>query len=516
MQILPANNAIDNFFTEVGHTSTGTDAGDAFSSLLDMQSDSSISEADSGDYERASAVTGHAAADEKITPDEYAELRSSLKEMGVDDSKLDELEERVGQGMTWREMATEMAMLASGTGKAMNVSAQERAQLTSLLKKLGFHPSQAESLVHSLGKGELKAVLSAIKSKLDSLPAGTKLQLNSQELQTLGKYLQLTDKGMSSLQAFANGMQPGGVSASDFRDLLAMISSETAKGVDVAGNIQTVNDLMAQMLQKADEKALGLSKSDRLAQDDNDKWMAAKKDDWTTDAAQERFKDAESAGDEGEADPDAEGKELLGDLLKKGVDAKAEREFLGLVAERAPNLKESMENAMQAEVKSQASTLSKESQQAVFQQVRNAMLRTASDNVQQMTLELNPRELGTVQVALAARDNELAGVIRADSHEAAKAIAERLPELRAALEQQGLKVSNLEVQTRLSGDANGSNLWAGSDGHNFMQDMQSKQRSARLAALRNKTGKADSMAQTVAAAQEARAAVADGRLSVIA
>ena len=99
---------------------------------------------------------------------------------------------------------------------------------------------------------------------------------------------------------------------------------------------------------------------------------------------------------------------------------------------------------------------------------------------------------------LQVRDKELSAVIRADSPEAARALSDQLAQLRQTLEQQGFKVSSLEVQTGLA-NQHGYHTWSGADGHNLMQERQERARMQRLSSLRGQAAENGTAAQPPAA-----------------
>ncbi|QLA19465.1 hypothetical protein GD604_06775 [Desulfolutivibrio sulfoxidireducens] len=100
----------------------------------------------------------------------------------------------------------------------------------------------------------------------------------------------------------------------------------------------------------------------------------------------------------------------------------------------------------------------------VLRQVENGMLKNLGQGGHRITLNLTPEDLGAVNVMLTVRDKDVQAVIRTDTPEAAKIIGEQLAKVRESLEQQGLKVTKLEVQTGLAGQDQSS--WQGADSHN--------------------------------------------------
>ena len=69
-----------------------------------------------------------------------------------------------------------------------------------------------------------------------------------------------------------------------------------------------------------------------------------------------------------------------------------------------------------------------------------------SPGVREATLSLVPAELGRLQVRLSLSDGKVGAVVKAESPETLELLERHLPELRAALEQQGLDVSEFQLE----------------------------------------------------------------------
>ena len=115
------------------------------------------------------------------------------------------------------------------------------------------------------------------------------------------------------------------------------------------------------------------------------------------------------------------------------------------------------------------------------------MLQNLGEGHQRLTLQLSPEELGTVTVVLTVHNKELRAVIRAENEESAAALSEQLESLKKTLEEQGLKVAELDVQCGLQ-DNFASNQWSGENQHNETQDSLEKARAIRLSRLRRDSG----------------------------
>jgi flagellar hook-length control protein FliK len=101
---------------------------------------------------------------------------------------------------------------------------------------------------------------------------------------------------------------------------------------------------------------------------------------------------------------------------------------------------------------------------AVFDQVQSGMLRTLGNGARQLTLQLTPPELGQVQLLLQVHNKELSAVIKTGNHEVSRMVSEQIAHLRETLEQQGFRVTRLEVQTQSENQF--ANTWQGAERHN--------------------------------------------------
>jgi flagellar hook-length control protein FliK len=102
-------------------------------------------------------------------------------------------------------------------------------------------------------------------------------------------------------------------------------------------------------------------------------------------------------------------------------------------------------------------------------------------------LRLDPAELGQLTIMLTVNKGEVKAIFQADNEVAASALSEQMSQLKATLEEQGLKVADLEVQTKLADDPS-RQQWAGSDAFNREREMREQARMARLARLRQEAG----------------------------
>lgn len=104
----------------------------------------------------------------------------------------------------------------------------------------------------------------------------------------------------------------------------------------------------------------------------------------------------------------------------------------------------------------------------VSSQVEQAMLSAMRDGSKKLELQLNPIDLGSLTLTLTTRNGEVSATIRSERTETADLMVRQLDVLRTNLEQQGIKIDKLEVQTQGAGMQNES--WQGMQQHNAQQE----------------------------------------------
>jgi flagellar hook-length control protein FliK len=181
------------------------------------------------------------------------------------------------------------------------------------------------------------------------------------------------------------------------------------------------------------------------------------KDAYNTDNAKKAFTD-KLRGDDGAAVRDASG-------VKAGN--KAADAARTLVAEHAGH-------GTEAKAKAE-SAWEKISAPKVMKQVTDAAFKNLGQGKKQLTLNLKPEELGAVRVILQVDGKEVNATLRAESAEAAKVISDNVEMLKQSLENQGLKVNKLDVQTGLADNSSQQN-WHGEQQHNLAREREAMSR----------------------------------------
>ena len=107
----------------------------------------------------------------------------------------------------------------------------------------------------------------------------------------------------------------------------------------------------------------------------------------------------------------------------------------------------------------------------VARQVESGILKSAGQEARQLTLTLTPDELGKVQVTLTVKDKEVRAVISADNADTTAMLQEHAAKIKQSLEEQGFKVSEVEVRSQLSQD-NQTAAWDSPERHNEAREQR--------------------------------------------
>ena len=161
------------------------------------------------------------------------------------------------------------------------------------------------------------------------------------------------------------------------------------------------------------------------------------------------------------------------------------------------------------------------SQQAA-QQVQNGLLSALRNGGTRLDLQLNPVELGSIAITLSSRNGEVTAQIRTEKTETMQAMQQQAEAIRLQLEQQGVKIDKIEVQLQNQGNNQQADSgWQNMQQHNTWAEQDARReelsRLRNLAMVRNSagnkgnTGLAHSMQDT-----EQTAIYATRRLNVVA
>ena len=129
----------------------------------------------------------------------------------------------------------------------------------------------------------------------------------------------------------------------------------------------------------------------------------------------------------------------------------------------------------------------------MFSQIEQGVFSALRNGTSKLELTLNPLELGTVNVLLTTKNGEVSALLRPERAETTAALLQQMDSLRAELEQQGLKVAKVEVQTQLKDEQNMQ--WQGMDQHNSSQEQSERLRDLERLRMLGRIGQEDNGAE---------------------
>lgn len=132
------------------------------------------------------------------------------------------------------------------------------------------------------------------------------------------------------------------------------------------------------------------------------------------------------------------------------------------------------------------------SQQAA-QQVQNGLLSALRNGGTRLDLQLNPVELGSIAITLSSRNGEVTAQIRTEKTETMQAMQQQAEAIRLQLEQQGVKIDKIEVQLQNQGNNQQADSgWQNMQQHNTWAEQDARReelsRLRNLAMVRNNAG----------------------------
>ncbi|MDL2306685.1 flagellar hook-length control protein FliK [Desulfovibrio sp. OttesenSCG-928-C06] len=126
-------------------------------------------------------------------------------------------------------------------------------------------------------------------------------------------------------------------------------------------------------------------------------------------------------------------------------------------------------------------------QERIFEQVEQGIIRNAADGSKQITMRLDPPDLGRLTLTLTVNNGEVKALIRTEQTEVTRVVSEQLAALKTSLEEQGFKVAGLDVETRPENHTDMQN-WSSAEQHNKEQELASQANFLRLARTRASEG----------------------------
>lgn len=425
-----------------------------------------------------------------VTLEDLAGMKDSLKEFGLSDEDIDDLEDSIrnSEGMSWNAF---LGLLADKVGGKLQdllpseLSTEQTRLLQNLFQKLGFTTAEADGLMGKIVAGRLNEVFSAVSEKLGKLPLDQFSAINSQEIAALTKALKLSDDAAKRVMSAFEQLSAGEMSKDELKALLASLKQEVAKNQqEISERLSALRDGLQDALRQAMDRAQQLKESGGRESSQVQQVKTVGEDKLTHDASL-------SAKDVGERKNGAQDGEFLNDSGAKnhGKGESGSKDAIWASFLSKLGFEGSLESKA-GDFRYDA-LLSREnfSSSQLLDQVNNGILRTLADGGRQLQLQLTPADLGNVTVVLSVNANkEVSAVIRPENADAAKMLAENMHHLKQALEQQGLKVQKLDVQTQTPNDR-GGNDWTSAQQHNEAREQREMlERSSFLRQLNRRSG----------------------------
>lgn len=487
----------------------------------------------------------------ELSPEQTEKLHSMFAKLGFNDEESKKLISELQNGNTKKVMAAIQQKLdtlpkdskllftkgeAEAFAAAINSSKEFTAEIRKLFAKEALPKDMKEAfsfvsqelatndqkelrLVRAVGKAVVKAMQPELKDS--SAAADLKKPVDLKDRTAKGEKSETKSETKTDIKAFAEEAKASAQDGSA-KGTASAGQAEAGKEAEKVGNVAKDGD-SGQAAFKEGEFKQALRNVQENSTHKNGQ------DDKQNPAAQARLGDAsQNAGQNARQDdsnqPFSE-KNTKQDNAWNQFFSKLSKEDAGTVQRnfaRAENLAQALKNSGEGNAKTALGELAGDSAKTrvwekisapkVMRQVNNAIFKNLGQGNKQLTLHLKPEALGAVKVMLQVQGKEVNATLRAESADAAKVLAENMESIKQSLENQGLKVNKLEVQTGLA-DNGGRNDWQGEMQHNQARDRDEMARMRER--MRNLRGTGTGLAQDVQNMSNA-ARVAEQGLHVIA
>ncbi|HML55505.1 MAG TPA: flagellar hook-length control protein FliK [Solidesulfovibrio magneticus] len=402
--------------------------------------------------------------------------------------------------------ASEMTAL----GRAMNLSEQAQSRLASLMGESSGQPGQGIVSAMSLVKNELLAQMGQENQKMAEFrEAASDVLQNAWQRDTTGRSSDLHQDDVarkagqivamssedSEAKADGNGLDAladvpqGGKTAEgqETQDAAQAATGEAAPGKTVEPKAGAHAELAAKAGAVAAEQAnLAGNAAEASATAQGQPEVAPKAQEQAASApvSNAEVHQSSGSGQQGAAGGNAFGygqngqggqdghDESMAELMGKirFVGRAATGQTAGQTAETSPTLA-AMDALKTSPSGQQAKNIDPALAARVARQVESGILKGAGQEAKQLTLTLTPDELGKVQVTLTVKDKEVRAVISADNADTTAMLQEHAAKIKQSLEEQGFKVSEVEVRSQLSQD-NQTAAWDSPERHNEAREQR--------------------------------------------
>ncbi|CAK7047612.1 MAG: hypothetical protein DELT_00894 [Desulfovibrio sp.] len=451
----------------------------------------------------------------KISEEDANAIIANLRKKGVKDPALAGVEDLLASGQSL-SLGTIAGALRQNGRKTGELTDDEIQGLNGILAKMQFSAEETDELITMMQNGQGFAALRAINERLAS--SGGNFSLDASELATLARGLDVSENAMQKIAALMGENE--NIEGKDLESLLGPAAEELAAD-------RAEKEKIAAELKDAIETALRDKKireatepvTDMRGSKQSERAETRMRDDLTHKGTrelaleeEERLQDEEAfAEQQAKREHNAREHTAMTDS-QRTVAVKGTGEGASSAQNAAKNsegfatLTSRMDVASGMTAPAQTSSAAPQqpattayNRQEVFSQVEQGLLKQLSDGSRQMTLRLDPGELGQLSLLVTVKGGEVRALIRTDNAETTALLSEQMSQLRASLEEQGLKVAQLDVETQLPQDTTQDNF-SGMEHYQQEQEMREQARFMRLAKLRREAG--ENLAQDVQSKSE--------------
>lgn len=490
-----AANAANALAAQASAVSTSTQHG-GFDTIL-----SSFIEEGRTDY--SGRPSGFAAFEkESGTLDESrgGQIISSLRKRKVDEDILAGLSQVMESGSP-ATIGRLFGSLSGNMRRGAALEGDERDAFSMLLSKLGFDKDGIEEMLGLSDSGDAKGMWKKLSDKLGKMDGAT--DVSKTEFSALLKGLDVSDdtkKALAKLFGQADGQTLDGA---QLEALLAKASREqTKREKDSAYALSQLRSAVDEALKTAKLNEQNAPIEDKRGSRRSEQTEAFMQNSVLKKTGAADVKRDNAGREEGDASSSrrqnkAAGLEHMGiEADGKGKSAKSAEKTTEKADDKIARLMQRIDAAGVPQTRSGESvnaqaqnlnSMARSFRQEIFSQVENGILQNAHNGARQLTLQLNPGELGQLTVLLSVRQGEVNATIRTDNQDTSSVIREQLVELKASLEAQGLKVKELDVQTQLR-DNSLADQREGHQEHNLMRDSSERDRLIRLSRMQRGAG----------------------------
>lgn len=492
MQFFPAVNPTN--------TSTGTAGFSLGTGMQNTEFDSvlaSFIQEDRYDYSgRPAGFSAHVTEQGTLDSDTVDSFKKELEKRKVDAETIARLEE-LALSDTPMTVATAFGAL-SGKGRSTEaLEGEERDAFKALLGKLGFSKEEQEEMLGLSDDGNRAAMRQRLSGKLNSLEDSA--DITAKEWKALLNGLDLSSGTQKNLLALFGDAEELALTGAELKTMLSQMDREYALRDAAAQHAQSqMRDAMDAALKSSKVKEQSgpvenLRGSRRSDQSEALMQNSVRKNTGVDNLKQELTD--EDSGFEDKKDGRSRSERILAtdDDLRAAPKARTAgtdgtrpidtffQRIDAAVSQAAP------QPAAQPASAQNLNSMAKDFRGEIFSQVEKGILQSAQNGTQNLTLQLAPAELGRITVVLSLQQGEMKATIRAEQPESADVLREQMAELKTSLEEQGIKVKELDVQTGLQDRAD-QDRWDGHREHNLMHDQTERDRAMRLTRLRREAG----------------------------